>query len=287
MAFRLIQASDVHVSVRHAHFADNVGNVGRGIAAAGADLVVVTGDLCMDGAGDPADLDAARTWVAGLATPALCVPGNHDVGDTPTIRPDQTIDDTRLAAWHARLGADRWVRDVEDWRLVGLDAMLFDSGHAEEEAQYAFLAEAARTDRRLALFLHKPLFVDRPDEPARGYWTVLPGPRARLLAAIAGADLGLVASGHLHIAADRRIDGVAHVWAPSAAFVCGAIQEDLGGERFIGYAEHVFDGREVATRFVRPAGVVDRELDPFHDEIYPPASKPEAAAARIGGASRA
>jgi 3',5'-cyclic AMP phosphodiesterase CpdA len=287
MVFRLVQASDTHVSARHAHFADDVAIVGHGIATAGADLAVVTGDLCMNGAGEPADLAAARSWLAGLGAPCLCVPGNHDVGDTPTIRPDQTIDDARLAAWRDHFGADRWIRDVEDWRLIGLDAMLFDSAHAEEEAQYAFLADAARTDRRLALFLHKPLFIERIDEPARGYWTVLPGPRARLIEALGDADLGLVASGHLHIAAERRIDGVVHFWAPSASFVCGPIQEDLGGSRFVGYGEHLFDGRTVRSRFVRPQGVGDREIDPVHDEIYPPSTKPAAAADRLDRASRA
>ncbi len=278
MSFRVLQVSDTHLSARHDHFAANVEAVGRHLAASRPDLVVSTGDLCMDGAGAVADLDRAAEWYRGLGAPVRAVPGNHDVGDTPAIRADQPVDDDRLAAWRRRFGDDFWSVDVEDWRLVGLDAMLFATGHPEEERQYAFLVEAAATDRRLALFLHKPLFVDRPDEGPRGYWSVPPAPRARLFAAIGAADLGLVASGHLHIFRARRIDGVDHVWGPSAAFVCGPIQEDLGGERVIGLVEHVFAGREVVSRFLRPDGVADTPLDPVHDEIYPPSAKPETVA---------
>ncbi len=278
MSFRVIQISDTHLSVRHDHFAANVEAVRRHVVGAAPDLVVNTGDLCMDGAGDARDLDLAADWHASLGVPVRAVPGNHDVGDIAAIRPDQLVDDARLAAWRARFGGDFWAMDVEDWRLVGLDAMLFGSGHAEEERQYAFLAHAAATDRRLALFLHKPLFIEREDEGPRGYWTVKPAPRARLFAAIGAADLGLVASGHLHIARARPIDGVDHVWGPSAAFVCGPIQEDLGGERVIGVAEHVFAGREVVSRFVRPEGVADTPLDPVHDEIYPRTAEPETVA---------
>lgn len=275
MAFRVLQISDTHLSVRHDHFASNVEVIRLHVAAAAADLVINTGDLCMDGAGDARDLAVAADWHASLGAPVRAVPGNHDVGDIAAIRPDQLVDDARLAAWRARFGADFWSLDVEDWRLVGLNAMLLGSGHPEEERQYAFLAVAAATDRRLALFLHKPLFIESADEGPRGYWTVKPGPRARLLTAIGTADLGLVASGHLHIARARRIDGVDHVWGPSAAFVCGAIQEELGGERVIGLVEHVFAGREHASRHLRPEGVADMPLDPVHDEIYPRSTKPE------------
>lgn len=275
MAFRVLQISDTHLSVRHDHFAANVEAVRRHVVAARPDLVIATGDLCMDGAGDGRDLELAAGWHGALGAPLRAVPGNHDVGDIAAIRPDQVVDDARLAAWRAHFGGDFWSLDVEDWRLVGLDAMLLGSSHREEERQCDFLAEAVATDRRLALFLHKPLFIDREDEGPRGYWTVKPGPRARLLSIIGAADLGLVASGHLHIARARRIDGVDHVWGPSAAFVCGAIQEDLGGDRAIGIVEHVFDGREVASRFVRPEGVADLPLDPVHDAIYPPTAEPE------------
>lgn len=275
MTFHVIHVTDTHLSVRHGHFATNVAAVERHIRASTADLVISTGDATMNGAGEVEDLDLAQRWHAGLGRPVKVVPGNHDIGDLPAIRAEQPIDDARIAAFRTRLGDDFWSFDVEDWRLIGLDAMLFGSGHAEEERQFAWLADVAETDRRIALFLHKPLFVVHAGEGPRGYWSVKPEPRARVLAALDRADLGLVASGHLHIAHHRTIDGVAHVWGPSAAFVCGPMQEDLGGDRVIGVAEYAFSGREVACRFVRPEGVADSELDAVHDEIYPPGSGPE------------
>ncbi|TBW33576.1 metallophosphoesterase [Siculibacillus lacustris] len=274
MAFRVIQVSDTHLSTVHRQFAENVAAVGRHIAASGADLVINTGDLTMNGAGDPADLALAADWHRDLGIDWRAVPGNHDVGDLLSIRADQPIGAARLAAYRAAIGDDRWSLDIDGWRLIGLDAMLFGSGDPEEEAQYRWFDEATETTAKIALFLHKPLFIDEVSEGARGYWTVKPEPRARLLAALQGADLGLVASGHLHVSRIRAVDGVAHVWGPSAAFVCGAIQEELGGARSVGVIEHRFTADAVESRFVRPRAVEDSLLDPVHDEIYPPSAKP-------------
>ena len=125
-------------------------------------------------------------WIRNLDQEVLIVPGTHDVGDTAAIRPDQTVDDARLAAWRDIVGPDRWVRDAAGWRLIGLNAMLLGSGHPEEERQFDWLAEALDHAGPMALVLHKPLFIDHPDEEPRGYWTVLPEPRRRILALMAG-----------------------------------------------------------------------------------------------------
>ena len=112
--------------------------------------------------------------------------------------------------------------------------------------------------------------IDALDEGPCGYWTVAPAPRKRLAALLEGREVRLIASGHLHIQRHKEIDGVSHVWAPASSFVVGAAQQDLGGERILGYAEHVFDGEEVTSRFVRPDGVEELLLDPVAKEIYAP-----------------
>ena len=43
------------------------------------------------------------------------------------------------SAGAAHFGHDRWVEDVEDWRLVGFDAMLLGSGEREEALQADWL----------------------------------------------------------------------------------------------------------------------------------------------------
>lgn len=133
---RLLQISDTHLSARHDAFRDNAEAFASWVASQHADLVVHSGDLAMDGAGDAADLHHAMDWIRSLDREVLIVPGNHDVGDTAAIRPDQTVDDARLAAWRDIVGPDRWVRDAAGSRLIGLNAMLLGSGHAEEEHHF-------------------------------------------------------------------------------------------------------------------------------------------------------
>jgi 3',5'-cyclic AMP phosphodiesterase CpdA len=115
----------------------------------------------------------------------------------------------RLQRWRSYFGPDRWVEDVEDWRLIGLDALLFSSGEREEKVQVDWLEtvmnEAA--GRRIAWFLHRPLFLESPDEGDTGYWSVKPRPRAPLLDLVRRHSVALVASGHLHKAHQTVYDG--------------------------------------------------------------------------------
>ncbi len=270
---RIIQISDTHLSAAHPHFAANNEAIRTWLAAEQPDLIVHTGDLAMDGAADEADHAIAATWNSGFRAPVLSVPGNHDVGDVAAIRPDQTVDAVRLAAWRKHHGPDRWLLDRAGWRLVGLNAMLLGSGHEEEEAQFAWLTTALATDHPVALFLHKPLFIDGPDEGPRGYWTVTPEPRRRLLALMDRARVRLVASGHLHIQRSLHLDGIDHVWGPAASFVCGASQEDLGGARLLGAVVHEFGAERVTSRFIRPTGLDDFTIEPVIDVIYPRADR--------------
>ena len=270
---RVIQISDTHLSAEHAFFRANNEAMRIWLAAEQPDLIVHTGDLGMDGAADAADLAMAATWNTGFAAPVMSVPGNHDVGDVATIRPEQMVDDARLAAWRAHLGPDRWAVDQGGWRLIGLNAMLLGSGHAEEARQFDWLADALGTDAPVALFLHKPLFIDRPDEGPRGYWTVTPEPRQRLLALLAEASVKLIASGHLHIHRQLHHAGIDHVWGPAASFVCGDSQEDLGGARRLGAVVHEFGPDRVTSHFIRPDGLEDLTIEPVGNLIY---GRPEA-----------
>ena len=269
---RILQISDTHISAVHPHFMANVSAIWQAVAETGADLVINTGDLSMNGAIRPEDLQQAAEWHHRLPLPWLAVPGNHDVGDIRSIRPDQEVDDTRLARFRSAIGPDRWTHDRDGWRLIGLNSMLFGTGHPEEAAQLAWLAEAVAFDGPIAVFLHKPLFIDQPDEGPRGYWTVIPPVRRQLLEVFAGRDIRLIASGHLHIARSLSLDGISHVWSPASSFVVGDRQEDLGGIRQIGMVLHEFSAEAVSSQWLWPEGVISAPLDPVHDEIYPPLS---------------
>jgi len=266
---RILQISDTHLSRQHQHFASNAVVLANWVRDQKPNLIINTGDASMDGVMDPDDLRYTAEWHASLGAPVLVSPGNHDVGDIASIRPDQMINDARLAAWRQIVGPDRWTHDFDDWRLIGLNGMLLGSDHPEEAVQEAWLADALNCDRQIAVFLHKPMFIEDPDERPRGYWTVLPEPRRRLINLFGAARVKLVASGHLHGWRHEVRDGVAYVWAPSGAFVVGAMQEELGSERRLGAVEHVFTPEGVATRFLRADGLQDLLIDPVVREIYP------------------
>jgi 3',5'-cyclic AMP phosphodiesterase CpdA len=274
---RIVQISDTHISAEHADFADNAAVIGRAIAELKPDLVINTGDLSMNGCIAPVDLERAADFHRSLGVPVLSVPGNHDVGDRPDIRADQVLDDARLAGFAEKAGPDRWIKDIPGWRLIGLNAMLFDTGHREEEAQFQWLEEAVATDAQIAVFLHKPLFIDTPDEGPRGYWTARPDPRKRFLEIIGDRNLKLIASGHLHIARELVFDGVTHIWGPASSFVCGPMQEDLGGNRRIGLVAYTFFEDGFSHHFIYPAGAHDLQLDPVASRLYP---SPRATAAQ-------
>jgi alkaline phosphatase D len=147
--------------------------------------------------------------------------------------------------------------------------MLLGTGHMEEQRQFEWLAPLLATDRSIAVFMHKPLCVADPDEPACGYWTVAPQPRRMLLELLDEAPVRLVATGHLHIHREARIAGISHLWGPAASFVCGSSQEDLGGERRLGLIEHIFSKDGVTSRFVRAGGLEDLLIEPVQHVIYP------------------
>ena len=269
---RIIQISDTHLSAVHDHFAGNTKVFTESLGCLEPDLFVHTGDISMDGAREIDDLVLSKRWQEALPAPVLTLPGNHDVGDLASIRADQPLNDERLLAWRTIVGPDRWHHVHDGWSLIGLNAMLMGSGHPDEERQFEWLETVLQTDLPVALFIHKPLCIDALDEGPCGYWTIAPGPRRRLATLLERCNVRLVASGHLHIQRRKVIDDISHIWAPASSFVVGVAQQDLGGERILGYVEHVLDGEEVTSRFVRPAGAEELLLDPVADQIYAPRS---------------
>jgi hypothetical protein len=108
--------------------------------------------------------------------------------------------------------------DAGAWRLVGVNAQLFGSGLARERAQDQWLDEQLRiAGRPTALFLHKPLFLERPADDVVSPACMVPSARTRLLDKLNRPDVRLIVSGHLHQHRDRAIGGLRHLWVPAAA----------------------------------------------------------------------
>ena len=71
----VIFVSDTHLSPAAPEAQQNWAAVVRAISAAAPDLVIHLGDLSLDGARNPADLDHARSQLELLPVPWTAVPG--------------------------------------------------------------------------------------------------------------------------------------------------------------------------------------------------------------------
>src|SRR5262245_21054829 len=163
MTLKIVQISDTHLSAGKAHFTNNWAPLARWIAEQRPDLVIHTGDITVDGAAVEEDMRYSAELMRRLGVRCRVVPGNHDVGDAG--HHSQPVSEERLRRWSTHFGPDRWVEDVEDWRLIGLDALLLSSGEREEVVQGDWLETVIDEagGRRIAWFLHRPLFLDHPD----------------------------------------------------------------------------------------------------------------------------
>lgn len=267
---RIIQISDTHMSGVKPHFVGNWAPLRDWIAQQAPDLVIHTGDVTVDGAGLEADFGFCTARLAEIGPPVLSVPGNHDVG-LPGA-PDQPTTGERLARWDRHFGADRWLRDIPGWRLLGLDAMLFGSGKARDAEQHAWAeaAMASASGRRIAWFMHQPLFLEDPEEADTGYWSVKPAAREGLMRLVRRHQVALVATGHLHRAHDMSLDGTRYIWCPASSFVVGeAMQPAMPGTKQLGAVSYVFDEDGVAVSTVIMDQLTKHWIDDVVHEVYP------------------
>jgi 3',5'-cyclic AMP phosphodiesterase CpdA len=266
---RIIQISDTHLSPGKAHFVDNWAPLADWIAEQHPDLVIHTGDVTVDGADVEEDLRYAAELMRGLGVPYRAVPGNHDVGDTGHHA--QPVNDERLRRWHSHFGPDHWVEDVASWRLIGFDALLLGSGEPAEAAQAEWLETVISNagERRIAWFLHRPLFLESPQEGDTGYWSVKPEPRSGLMRLIRRHRVSLVASGHIHKAREFVHGGSRYVWGPSSGFLVGEMAPPMPGENRLGAVVYEFEGAALETRIVEVPGLFAHWIDDVVEEVYP------------------
>lgn len=256
MTYRIAQICDTHLSRDRPFFVANFERAAAAVSASAPDLVLNTGDMALDGVAEDSDLAEARCLHKAFALPMRFIPGNHDLGDGGDVTgsTETPISDASRERYLRHFGADYWSMDVPGWRFIAINAQLLASDLAAAAQQLDFIAGAARAadGRRLALFVHKPLFDASPAETAVTGRFVNPGPRSRLLEAFGEQHPAVVASGHVHQYRSTERDGTRHVWAPSTGFIIPDARQPRYGEKDVGYVEHSFapDGTH-ASRFVR------------------------------------
>lgn len=265
---RIVQITDTHLSPIKPHFNRNWEPLVAWIDQQKPDLIIHTGDLTVDGADVEADLLFCRTCLNELPARVLSLPGNHDIGHLPESH--QPVNPQRLMRWRRHIGPDRWAENFGSWRIIGLNSLVIGSGEAEEAEQFQWLEDELKNSdgTPVAVFAHKPLFVDDPDEGDSGYWGIRPAPRQRLYDLFAQYNVQLHASGHLHRAWSGDAFGTNYVWAPAAAFIVGPMERDLPGERILGAVIHDLD--EIATSsIVRIDELTPYVIDDVVHEVYP------------------
>ncbi len=167
--FRLTQISDTHLARRLPTLTENFHRVSEHIDATRPDLVINSGDLAFS-ADRRDDLAFARGLHAALPVPCRYLPGNHDIGDNPTTvgpTPAHPASEQDRQRFISTVGEDRWRFDEAGWCFIGLNSLIMNTGLASEAEQFDWLAsELGRAGGKpVALFLHKPLYLDAPDDP--------------------------------------------------------------------------------------------------------------------------
>jgi len=263
-ALNIVQVSDTHLSREWAYFQDNWEAFLDCMRNERPDFIFVTGDMCFNGSKKLDDLVYARRQMERLTAPWRAIPGNHDIGDTPPDpRLKGPITSARRTRYRRQFGPDFWVEDLGDWRFIGLNAQLLESGLAAETAQMKMLhdALAAANGLSIAVLIHKPLYLHSHDETGHSLSSVWPQSRKSLLSLCKKYSVKLVASGHRHCYRSMRHGPTRLIWAPPTSFI--DTRATTGGgrvKRRVGFIRYRFDGKRFSHEFVEPPLFINHDM---------------------------
>jgi 3',5'-cyclic AMP phosphodiesterase CpdA len=247
--FRLVQVCDLHLGAGQEHHLDNWLKIVAWINRERPDQVVVNGDLIMGDPDTEADYAFAREQIGRLAVPCRYLPGNHDIGDNIVSgKMPQRVNDVRRARFVSYFGEERWSFTAAGWGFAGINSQLLGSaGQPAEAEQWVWLEHTLQgfAQGPVALFLHKPLFLDHPSEPdyedpGLRQSVIDAASRARLLDLCQCHRVRLVSCGHKHQTRSFLLDGIYYIWAPSTACVNSPPTALHWGAREVGFVDYRF-----------------------------------------------
>ena len=187
-------------------------------------FVVVTGDLVNEPY-NPVQDSLYRSGMAALQMPFWEIPGNHDI---------LPYNEENHANYLRLRGYDRFSFQENGCSFIGIDSNCILDGALEAEAeQKAWLeAELARAQgsRFIFLFLHCPIFRERPDEEKDHFNFPLPK-REEYCALLKKYDVSAVFAGHTHQEYATEADGIRY-------YTAGPVGSPLG---------HGYSGYHVVT----------------------------------------
>ena len=258
----VIFVSDTHLSPDAPEAQQNWAAVVRYVTAASPDLVIHLGDLSLDGARNPADLDHARGQLELLPVPWTAVPGNHDVGDNPLpgVPGGIAVTEGRRQRWLDVVCTDYWSLVIADWTLLAVNAQLAGSGLPAEASQWSWLEDQLRGAgpcQRIALLAHKPLTAPADElavAPRYRFWPA--ASRDRLTRLFAGRPPAVFISGHVHQSRQLRLDGTGHIWVPTTWAVLPDHAQPVFGAKRCGVVSLTFGpGPAHKPQFREPDGI--------------------------------
>lgn len=202
-SFFFIQMSDPQFGMFTANksFEKETENFEKAIAEANRlkpAFVVVTGDL-VNSNGDAAQI-AEYKRVAGQLNPSIPlynVPGNHDVGNTPSP--------ADIAGYRNAFGKDYYIFSYQSTLGIVLNSVYLHSpqnvpDQAKEQDQWLIktLEEAKQKHyRHIFVFLHHPLFLKQDNEPDE-YFNIPTATRQKYLDLFKAYRIHYIFAGHYH-----------------------------------------------------------------------------------------
>jgi len=156
------------------------------------DFAVIVGDM-VNSFNDSSVKDF-KDMAADFTIPYYCVPGNHDIGNDPTV--------SRLVSYRKAFGKDYFSFEHKGYTFVFANTSLWKvyvQGESEtHDAWFKETLEAAR-DKNTPIFVvqHYALYKETPTD-AEGYYTLPVDKRNELLALYEDCGVIAVLNGHFH-----------------------------------------------------------------------------------------
>lgn len=165
----------------------------KAVNALDVDWVVVCGDLVNNGNDDQAVADFKRI-AAAFTIPVYLAPGNHDVGNEPTVE--------SLERYRKLQGADYYTATEHGYKLMVVNTQLWKFHVPQESEKHdAWFSEellnTTQSSTPTLIVSHYPPFVATPDE-ADDYFNLPPEKRKQLLTAVKAAGVKAWLAGHVH-----------------------------------------------------------------------------------------
>lgn len=234
-----VNANDLHIGSPRSYRFDpsrneNWRTARRQIQAINPDLLLVGGDLTMDGCFHRDELQAVKDDFDALPFPTYVVPGNHDVGNkfTPVLGAwgyddiEWNVKSPWLGQFASYFGPLPWTFVHKNLCFTGFYAAVTDSGLPEEHQLWDFVERlpSLPSSAHHIVMTHYALFWDEMDEPTydptdrgqfvRWFFNINREPRLRLFEAFKAAGVDLVISAHLHVRRPvQSVDGIAFLKA--------------------------------------------------------------------------